>query len=107
MTRVAAKNALVLDGNTVKLRLLAERQSSRAMVHIDWLRFTVQLRNAPPFLTDKRAESTSIWDEGYRLNKLLSIINDLPDAERSPAGQALRPRRQGLHGPRFRVHPRC
>ncbi|WP_418132689.1 replication initiation factor domain-containing protein [Variovorax sp. 375MFSha3.1] len=88
MTRVAAKNALVLDGNTVKLRLMAERQFSKALVHIDWLRFTVQLRNAPPFLTDKRAETTSIWDEGYRLNKLLSIINELPDPERDACGQA-------------------
>lgn len=88
MTKVKDKTALVLDGNVVKLRLMAERQASNSMVHVDWLRFTVRLRNAPPFLTDKRAESTSIWDEGYRLNRLLSIINELPDHERDACGQA-------------------
>lgn len=88
MTRVKDKTALVLDGNVVKVRLMAERQALKSMVHVDWLRFTVRLRNAPPFLTDKRAESTSIWDEGYRLNKLLTIINDLPDHERDACGQA-------------------
>jgi len=88
MTKVKDKTALVLDGNVVKLRLMAERQASNSMVHVDWLRFTVRLRNAPPFLTDKRAEPTSIWDEGYRLNRLLSIINELPDHERDACGQA-------------------
>ncbi|RIX79411.1 replication initiation factor domain-containing protein [Acidovorax cavernicola] len=88
MTKVKDKSALVLDGNVVKVRLMAERQASNSMVHVDWLRFTVRLRNAPPFLTDKRAESTSIWDEGYRLHKLLSLINELPDHERDACGQA-------------------
>ena len=87
MTKVKDKTALVLDGNVVKVRLMAERQASNSMVHVDWLRFTVRLRNAPPFLTDKRATSTNIWDEGYRLNKLLSIINELPDHERDACGQ--------------------
>ncbi len=88
MTRVAAKNSLVLDGNTIKVRLQAERLNSGTLVHIDWLRFTARLRNAPPFLTDQRATSTSIWDEGHRLHKLLSIVNDLPDCERDACGQA-------------------
>ncbi|WP_341888388.1 replication initiation factor domain-containing protein [Variovorax sp. YR752] len=88
MTKVKDKSALVLDGNVVKVRLMAERQALKSMVHVDWLRFTVRLRNAPPFLTDQRATSTSVWDEGYRLNKLLSLINELPDHERDVCGQA-------------------
>lgn len=43
MTRV---NPLVLDGSTVKLRLLAERREAADPVHVDWVRFTVQRRNA-------------------------------------------------------------
>lgn len=38
---------LVMDGNEVKLRLQADRLKSGGAVHIDWLRFTVELKNAP------------------------------------------------------------
>lgn len=68
--------------------LMAERQASKSMVHVDWLRFTVRLRNAPPFLVDRPAESSNVWDDGYRLNKLLTINNQLPDCERNLCGQA-------------------
>lgn len=44
MTRPAQ---LVLDGNTIKLRLQADRQQYRAPVHVDWLRFTLPRRAAP------------------------------------------------------------
>lgn len=37
---------LVLDGGDVKLRLLAERQASKSVVHVDWVRFTSLRRNA-------------------------------------------------------------
>lgn len=37
---------LVLDGSEVKLRLLAERQASKSVVHLDWVRFTTLRRNA-------------------------------------------------------------
>lgn len=40
-------NPLVVDGDTVKLRLLAERQFSSNAVHVDWVRFTCPLRAAP------------------------------------------------------------
>ncbi|WP_051953296.1 replication initiation factor domain-containing protein [Xenophilus azovorans] len=88
MTKVADRNALVLDGNTVKLRLMAERTESKRLVHVDWLRFTAKVKTYPPVLTDRRRETTSVWDEGYRLHKLLTIINGLPDADQSPAQQA-------------------
>lgn len=43
-------NALVFDGGEVKFRLEAERQASSNLIHIDWLRFTVFLRNVVPTL---------------------------------------------------------
>lgn len=42
-----AKSGLVFSGGDIKLRLEAARISTKSPVHIDWLRFTVQLRNAP------------------------------------------------------------
>lgn len=45
-------NPLVLDGNDVKFRLLAERSHTNTPVHVDWIRFTCLLRNvAPSFQT--------------------------------------------------------
>lgn len=38
---------LVLDGETVKLRIQAERQFTGNTVHVDWVRFTCRLKNAP------------------------------------------------------------
>lgn len=46
MTR-AKKSDLVLDGRDVALRLKAERLRTKQMVHIDWVRFTVRVKNAP------------------------------------------------------------
>lgn len=40
-------SALVVDGEQVKLRLLAERHASQTPVHVDWVRFTALRRNAP------------------------------------------------------------
>lgn len=41
------QNPLVLDGNTVKLRIQAEREHTGNLVHVDWVRFTCPLRLAP------------------------------------------------------------
>lgn len=41
------QSALVLDGDTIKARLQASRSQSSGLVHVDWLRFTCTLRNAP------------------------------------------------------------
>lgn len=46
MTR-PARSVLVVDGETVRLRLQAERLERSNVVHVDWLRFTVLLRDAP------------------------------------------------------------
>lgn len=40
-------SAVVIDGETVKLRIQAERIKTKSQVHVDWCRFTVQRRNAP------------------------------------------------------------
>jgi phage replication initiation protein len=63
---VANPNALVLDGSEVKLRLQAERKATGKLVHIDWLRFTVFLRNVIPTfdsLPDFRPSVNSKWEQ--------------------------------------------
>lgn len=52
MTR-PSPSALVLEGNTVKARIFAERTNSGVPVHVDWLRFSIHLRNAPPKVYDR------------------------------------------------------
>ncbi len=47
MAKQAVSSPLVVDGDTVKLRLLAERTESKNVVHVDWVRFTCLLRSAP------------------------------------------------------------
>lgn len=47
MAKPAVTSPLVIDGDTVKLRLEAERQFSGRSVHVDWVRFTCHLRSAP------------------------------------------------------------
>lgn len=47
-----SKSGLVFTGGDVKLRLEAERRFTNCPVHIDWLRFTVHLRNAPYVTVD-------------------------------------------------------
>lgn len=73
---------LVLDGDQVKLRLIAERTESKTPVHVDWVRFTTLLRNAPlPPVDLLFPKSTSVWDPANRqadLNKTLASIAD-PD----------------------------
>lgn len=58
-------NALVLDGSEVKLRLQAERKATGKLIHVDWLRFTVFLRNVVPTfdsLPDFRPSANSKWE---------------------------------------------
>jgi phage replication initiation protein len=54
---MAKYGGLVLDGGEVKFRLEAERQASSNLIHIDWLRFTVFLRNVVPTF-----ETLPDWD---------------------------------------------
>ena len=89
MTR-AAKSSLVLDGNVIKCRLEAERIESRSMVHVDWLRFTTQLRNAPfPDVEYVFPRTTSIWDEDRRMNQIKAVLAEIPREEFTASAQAL------------------
>ncbi len=88
MTRPAA-NALVLDGQEIKLRLMAERQATRTPVHVDWLRFTVFLRNAetPSAALLFGPEPFNVWEAAaHRVHKLLA---ELPDADHWAGAQAM------------------
>ncbi len=89
MTR-PTQNALVLDGNEIKIRLLAERTESQSHVHIDWLRFTVQRRHTPAPSIDALFPPAGIghdyWDE--RLRSLLQQLSKLPDADTGTATEA-------------------
>lgn len=89
MTR-PAKSSLVLDGGEIKFRLQAERTAAKTPVHVDWVRFTVLLRNAPA--ADEGLhyvnEGVSCWDERYRAAQIARILAEMPDADASPAAQA-------------------
>ena len=70
MTR-PSKNSLVLDGSEIKYRLKADREETGNAVHVDWLRFTCYLRNAPSLadidaLWDAPVSVVNIWDPEYR-----------------------------------------
>lgn len=89
MTR-PSKNALVLDGEDIKARLLAERVESRSVVHVDWVRFTTYLRNADTPAVDLLfpTADVSVWDDDYRKAQLNRVLASLPDGDFSPAAQA-------------------
>lgn len=85
-------SALVLDGSEVKLRLEAERAASGNFVHVDWLRFTVLRRNTRAPSADilfPPAQTTSIWDEGFRQARIQQILATLPDCDFDASAQAL------------------
>ena len=94
MTRPARakKNSLVLDGNEIKVRLEAERTASGSVVHVDWLRFTCQLRSAPaPSVDDlfPKPKTTSIYDSAYAMAQIRQVLSMIPDEDFAPAAQAL------------------
>lgn len=80
MTRPAV---LVLDGNQVKVRLQADRQTYGAPVHVDWLRFTLPRRAAPVPGVDSLfpTRHDNLWHEGTRAARLASLIAGMPDCE--------------------------
>lgn len=87
--------ALVLDGTQVKLRLQAESAATGSSVHVDWLRFTLQLRNAPvPSADDlfpKPAGPVINIDEllsRERAEKISLILRELPDPDFAASVQA-------------------
>lgn len=87
MTRA---NPLVMDGSEVKLRLMAERTAHKTPVHVDWVRFTCLLRNAPaPSVELLFPETISAWDANYRKALQQKVLREIPDADWVPSAQAL------------------
>jgi phage replication initiation protein len=93
--------SLVLEGNEVKARLIAERIETNVPVHVDWMRFTCLLRNAPTPgvetlfpapVDDLEIECLSEWEReqrGLRLHRLRKLLAKLPDVEFTPSAQAM------------------
>jgi len=71
---------LVLDGNQVKLRLMAERTASKTPVHVDWVRFTVQRRNTPApgidALFPKAGSDFFAWERAQELQRHIAAVAD-------------------------------
>jgi phage replication initiation protein len=86
-------SALVLDGSEVKLRILAERTAHKTPVHVDWVRFTCLLRNAPfpgvDSLMPANMDHLNIWDASYRKAEMQKVLREIPDYEFMPSTQAL------------------
>ena len=83
MTR-AKKTDLVLDGNEVKLCLTAERQKTKQVVHVDWVRFTCNLRAAPAPTVDDLFplhDSPRFSDDVDRTKRLAQALRELPDPD--------------------------
>jgi phage replication initiation protein len=90
MTR-PTQSALVLDGSQVKMRLEAERAATGSHVHVDWVRFTTTLRNAPAPDADLlfppgAGPHDAFAVEGWR--KVSRLLRALPDGDHDPAAQA-------------------
>ena len=80
---------LVLDGDQIKLRLLAERTESKTPVHVDWVRFTTILRNAPLPSADLLFPKTdNIWDPDNRRAELNKTLSEIADPDYSASVQA-------------------
>jgi phage replication initiation protein len=83
-----SNSPLVLDGETVKLRLEAERTESGNSVHVDWVRFTTRLKNAPiPSAEMVFPKWDNIHDD-RRVQMLKLSIRDLGDSDFPAAAQA-------------------
>lgn len=109
MTR-PSKNDLVLDGNEVKLRLKAERANTQQAVHVDWVRFTCNLRSAPiPSVDDLFPRKNGVrWaDEIGNMERLARVLRDLPDNDFAASAQAKTLAEQACEalGPDFSVYP--
>lgn len=64
MTR-PAKSCLVIEGKQVKLRLQAEKSEGAGVVHVDWLRFTADMRYADEGGVDKLFPLPGYFDGNY------------------------------------------
>lgn len=67
------KQALVLEGRQVKARLLADRTEYKTPVHVDWLRFTLDVKKAP---------TPTVEDLFSLPAPTASILAELPQSQR-------------------------
>ncbi len=88
MTR-ANQSALVLDGNEVKLRLVAERFETKSLVHIDWVRFTCQRRNCDAPSAEVLFPNGGGASEYERAVAFAQMLAAVPDCDGDAAAQAL------------------
>ncbi len=89
MTRPSS-SSLVLDGEDIKARLIAERTETKSVVHVDWLRFTCYLRHCLPSadVLFPLPVTDSIWDEAYRAPRLRAALDGLQEGELTTTAQA-------------------
>lgn len=92
MTR-PSKSSLVLDGSQIKYRLEADRTSTGSAVHVDWLRFTCALRNAPQLgdvdaLWSEPLSFDNVWEPANRQRAFIAALRRLPDCDFAPGVQA-------------------
>lgn len=100
---------LVLDGETVKLRIEAERDFSGNAVHIDWVRFTCRVKNASAphvdvlFPEPRQRWSNEDWEKEEK--RLQISLKDLKESEFIVSAQAHELARQTAEalGPEFKV----
>lgn len=81
-------SALVLDGQKIKLRLMAERSQGQSVCHVDWLRFTTNLRDAPLDLDIlfPHAADGNYWD--IKRHQVAQHLQKLEAQQFQPAAQA-------------------
>ncbi|MBS0484026.1 MAG: replication initiation factor domain-containing protein [Proteobacteria bacterium] len=91
-------SCLVLEGNEVKLRLEAERIHTLSPVHVDWLRFTVNLRHAPVPTVEHLFPAPEVDDclsrheldeQSRRRLDVVKLLRGIPDPDFAASTQAL------------------
>jgi len=97
----------VIDGHEVALRLKAERLYTRSVVHVDWVRFTCRLKNAPlPTADDLFPLPGHTWSSSM-LERIAKTLRELPDPDFAVSVQAKTLADQACEalGPDFHVFP--
>lgn len=112
--------ALILEGNEIKLRLQADRRVSGHAVHVDWLRVTFQRKHAP-IPTVKTLFPDPVQRESYDYSmseadmdivrwkraKVAKMLREMPDADFAASAQAhlLAQKICAILGNQFSVEP--
>lgn len=92
-------NPLEIDGEKTRLRLQAERQFTGSMVHVDWVRFTCLVKNAPTPSVEvlfPHAAEADAWDvvnggcgNGLaRRQRVVKLLQGLPNEDFAVSAQA-------------------